>query len=387
MDEFGSHTENEALCALIATEIGAVGCLPFCRFMALALYHPVYGYYATERPVIGRAGDYLTSPEVSPLFGAMVGRQVAEVWTILGYPNPMMVVEAGPGNGTLAHDLLRWATRAAPDLRAALRYVLVEQLPAQRARQQRLLSGEPGVCWAEELPTGITGCILANELLDALPVHVVRVERGTLQEQYVTLDGDTFAEVWGEPCDGVAAYFERLALRPAPGARAEVNLEAPRWMAAAANALVCGLVVCLDYGYPAATLYAPWRRQGTLLCFSHHTANDEPLARVGRQDITAHVDFSSVARAGMGAGLTLAGFTTQREWLTALGIHEALRLPAGAMPDEEHFARRRAITELLEPAGLGRIRVLALARGMEGVTLRGFAGASDPDRTLFGTVP
>lgn len=380
MDEFGSHTENEALRRVIAGAIREAGCIPFRRFMELALYHPTHGYYHTPWPVIGRAGDYLTSPEISPLFGAMVGRQVAEIWSLLGYPRPMTVVEAGPGNGTLARDLLDWAARAAPDLRDALRYVLVEQSAVQRERQQRLLGGEHGVSWSVSLPETLTGCILSNELLDALPVHVVMVEGGALREQYVTLDGNRFAAVWGEPSTPkLARYFAALGLLPAEGALAEVNLAAPCWIRRAARSLVRGLVLTLDYGYPAAKLYAPWRAQGTLLCFVRHTANHEPLARVGRQDLTAHVDFTTVARAGITAGLRLAGFVSQREWLTALGIHEALRRDTG----EEYFARYRAITELLESAGLGRVRVLALTRGLD-APLRAFAATPDPAGELFG---
>src|SRR5688572_24247724 len=128
MDEFGSHTENEALRALVTAEIAGGGAIPFRRVMELALYHEEHGYYAGAEPVIGRRGDYLTSPEISPLFGAMLGRQVAELWRLLDRPRPFTLVEAGPGNGTLALDLLRWAARVEPELRQALRYVLVEQL-------------------------------------------------------------------------------------------------------------------------------------------------------------------------------------------------------------------------------------------------------------------
>jgi SAM-dependent MidA family methyltransferase len=330
--------------------------------------------------VIGRTGDYLTSPELSPLFGAMMGRQLAEVWEQLDRPPSFTVVEAGPGNGTLASDLLGWATRANPDFRSALRYVLVEQGTAQRERQQRLLGGESGVSWAESLPEDITGCIISNELLDALPVHVVRHEGSVLREQYITLHGDALAEVWGEPSTPeLACTFETLGLLPGERALAEVNLEAPRWMEQAARSLQRGLVLTLDYGYPAHTLYAPWRKQGTLLCFARHTANHDPLARVGRQDMTAHVDFTTVARAGLQQGLTLAGFASQREWLTALGIHEALR----STPGEEYFARHRAISELTESTGLGRVRVLALTRGLT-APLRAFAGQPDPATELFG---
>lgn len=382
-DEFGAHTENDALRAVIEAEIAGSGRITFRRFMELALYHPRHGYYAADAEAIGRRGDYLTSPEISPLFGAMIGRQAAEVWRLLGRPDPFTVVEVGPGNGTLALDLLRWAGRAQPELRAALRYVLVERLPAQEARQRRLLAGDAGVCWAPELPVGVTGCILSNELLDAFPVHVVGGQDGELHEAYVTLRDGAFVEEWDQPSTPeLAAYFAILGRLPAEDGRAEVNRDAPRWMRAAAAALGRGLVLTLDYGYPAAQLYAPWRRQGTLLCFSRHTATDQPFARVGRQDMTAHVDFTSVARAGVAAGLTLAGFTTQWEFLTALGIHDALRTPEGG-PGEEYVARHRAVTELLEPAGLGRVRVLAMTRGLEGAALRGFAGAPDAAAVLF----
>jgi SAM-dependent MidA family methyltransferase len=385
MDEFGSHTENDALRDLILSEIAARGPITFRRFMELVLYHPRHGYYNSERPVIGSQGDYVTSPEVSPLFGAIAGRQLAEVWHLLGRPRPFTVVEAGPGNGTMALDLLWWAARIEPEMRGSLRYVLVEQGTAQRERQRRLLSDEPCVCWSESLPGGITGCIISNELLDALPVHVVGVDGARLQEAYVAANDGGFKEVWDGPSlPALEAYFDPLGRLPAEGSRAEVNLEAPRWVTEAAAALDRGLLLTLDYGYPAAALYAPWRRQGTLLCFSRHVANDDPYVRVGRQDITAHVDFTSVARAGLAAGLSLAGFTTQREWLTALGIHDALQLPEGAAPGEEYIARHRAISELVEPAGLGRIRVLALTRGLDGASPRGFAGAEDPLTVLFG---
>ncbi len=386
MDEFGSHTENDALRDVIAAEIAAAGRVTFRRFMELALYHPEHGYYMSGREVIGPRGDYLTSPEISPLFGAMIGRQVAEVWRRLGEPAAFTLVEPGPGNGTMARDLLRWAARAEPDLRAALRYVLVERSPAQAARQRRLLDGDDGVCWAEALPADVTGCIISNELLDAFAVHLVTVEAGVLREAYVEQRDGAFVEVWDTPSTAdIATYFAALGRLPGEGARAEVNLAAPAWTREAATSLERGVVLTLDYGYPAAHLYASWRGQGTLLCFSRHTAGHDPYVRVGRQDITSHIDFTTVARAGRDAGLTLAGFTTQREFLTALGIHQALRPSEGGTgPGEEYIARYRAVTNLLESAGLGRVRALAQARGVDATALRGFADAPDPGETLFG---
>ncbi len=164
------------------------------------------------------------------------------------------------------------------------------------------------------------------------------------------------------------------------GATPQELAEARAWMAQAAATLRRGLLLTLDYGYPARQLYAPWRRQGTLMTFSRHTPGDNPLQRIGRQDITAHVDFTTIARAGMADGLTLAGFASQRELLTNLGIHEALAIP----PSEELYARRRAVEALTEPAGLGRVRALALTRGLEGAALRGFAGAAEAHAVLIG---
>jgi SAM-dependent MidA family methyltransferase len=196
----------------------------------------------------------------------------------------------------------------------------------------------------------------------------------------VILEDEHFATAWGEPSTPeLARYFAALGLLPGEGADAEVNLDAPRWMDQAARSLARGLVLTLDYGYPARTLYAPWRTQGTLLCFVRHTANHEPLARAGRQDMTAHVDFTTVARAGLQHGLSLAGFTTQREWLTTLGLYEALRSATG----EEYFARYRAVSELTESAGLGRVRVLALTRGLD-TPLSASARMPDPALELFG---
>lgn len=383
VDEFGHHTENDTLREIIAAEIARDGAIAFCRFMELALYHPEHGYYAARDEVVGPRGDYLTSPELSPLFGAMIGRQTAEVWRLLGRPDPYTIVEAGPGNGTMARDLLRWAARAEPDLRAALRYVLVERSPVHVARQQRLLAAEPGVRWSDTLPARVVGCIVSNELLDAFPVHVVTMEQGMLHEAYVVGHEHRFVERWRPPSTpAIAAYFDAIGRTSPEGGRAEVNLGAPCWMSEAAQSLDRGMILTLDYGYPATKLYAPWRRQGTLMTFHRHTAGDDPFVRVGRQDITAHVDFTTVARAGLAHGLTLAGFTSQRELLTALGIHDALQTGEGN-PGEEHFARYRAITDLLEPAGLGRVHALALTRGLDGVTLRGFAGSPDPAGTLF----
>ncbi len=344
--------------------IEAEGGISFRDFMAMALYEPHHGYYTSEREKMGRDGDYLTSPEVSPLFGAMVGRQLREMWQLLGNPDPFTVVECGAGNGTLARDILSWAHRAAPELHGVTRYVIVELSEKLRSRQAARLQAEglgERVTWDAPIPKGVTGCILSNELLDAMPVHRVSVEGGQLHVVFVTWDGSQFREELREPADAVVDYFERLGRPPGEGCKAEVNLAAVEWTREAAEALAEGFVVTFDYGYEAEELYAPWRTDGTLLGFYRHNPTTNYYARIGRQDLTSHVDFTSVRRAGEQGGMRTLGLVSQAEFLTNLGIHEALEAEADL---EERMARRRSVMELTDVGGLGRIKVLVQAKGM-----------------------
>jgi SAM-dependent MidA family methyltransferase len=372
--EFESSTENTALRELIVARIRDEGGISFRDFMEMALYHPQHGYYTGDREKMGREGDYLTSPEVSPLFGAMVGRGLREMWEAIGHTEPFTIVECGGGNGTLARDILAWARRAAPDLFAAMRYLIVEVSGALRDRQQRRLAVDnlaDRAEWHEAIPPGTRGCILSNELLDAMPVHRVKVEGGPLREVFVTWDGSGFAEELREPAPAIIEYFERLGLLPGEGCTAEVNPAAVEWVGEAGEALAEGFVLTFDYGYEAEELYAPWRTDGTLLGFYRHNPSTDPYARIGRQDLTSHVDFTSVRRAGEQAGLRTLGLTSQSEFLMGLGIQEALMGETGDL--EERMARRQAVMELIDPGGLGRIRVLVQGKGVGGVTLTGWS--------------
>jgi SAM-dependent MidA family methyltransferase len=379
--EFEPGTDNQALKDLIIERAQCEGGVSFRDFMEMALYHPHLGYYTSTREKIGRAGDYLTSPEVSPIFGAMVGRQLREIWEIMGRAERFQIVEAGAGTGALCRDILRWARRAAPEFSAATEYIIVEVSPALAARQRDAIV-EDGISetvrWAEVMPGGIEGCVLSNELLDSMPVHRVVVERGRLQEVFVTWDGGGFAEDLRTPTSSeLEVYFQSLNLLPGEGCRAEVNLEALDWIRAAAKALNRGFVLTFDYGYEAEDLFAPWRRDGTLLCFYGHNPSSDPYSRIGRQDMTSHIDFTSARRSGERAGLATLGMLSQAEFLTNLGIAEAISPPGkGEVDLEGYYSRRRAVMELLDPAGLGRIRVLAQHRGVEARTLAGLREGS-----------
>ena len=390
VDEFESTAENPLLVAEIRAHLEREGRMTFRDFMEMALYHPLHGYYRSPREKMGRAGDYLTSPEVHPLFGHMVGRQLAEMWEVMGSPAHFDLLEMGAGNGLLARDILRWAQRLRPAFLEALTYRIAETSPPLVERQRHTLDalGLPDgkVTWEPgEAPVAgsVSGCILSNELVDSFPVHRVTVEGGELREVYVVWKEGGFQEELGPPSTPeLGAYFDRLGLLPGEGCRAEVNLAALVWMRQVAGALARGFILTFDYGHEARDLYAPWRRDGTLLCFYRHNPSSDPFARVGKQDMTAHVDFTSLVEEGRRHGLEPLGITTQSRFLAALGIGEALARPDAELFLEEYYARRRAVSELLDPAGLGRIHVLVQAKGVERCTLRGLTEAPVPGPPL-----
>lgn len=383
-DDFPSTTESQELIAAIKQRIAAEGSITFREFMALALYHPRHGYYCSTREKMGRLGDYLTSPEVHPIFGSLVAKQIAQMWQLAGEPQSFTVVEMGPGSGALARDILAWADRRAPEFFAALEYRLVEVSDALAERQRRsVLEADPSLAKASWLPSlaalpqgGVTGCFLSNEFFDSFPVHRVLVRDGRLYELYVEWRDNGFREVVGPPsAPRIEEYFRRLGRLPGEGCFAEVNLEALERIRDVGRALARGFVLTFDYGYPAEELYAPWRRDGTLLCFYRHNPSNDPYSRVGRQDMTSHVDFTSLIAAGREEGLETVAITSQSRSLAALGIGAGLRAPSEGGPSlEEYYARRRAVTELTDPAGLGRIKVLIQAKGVERPQLWGLQG-------------
>jgi SAM-dependent MidA family methyltransferase len=377
--EFAAATENQALKEQIIARIRQEGPITFRDFMAMALYEPRLGYYCSGRETMGRAGDYLTSPEVSPVFGAMVGRQLREMWELIGSPARWDIVEAGAGNGTLCRDVLGWARRQVPEFFEATEYAIVEPVPNLEARQRKVLeadSPEAKVRWVTEMPDAVEGCVLSNELLDSMPVHREQIENGELREVVIGWDGNQFREELGDPSTPeIARHFEQLGLLPGEGCTAEVNLAAFDWIAQAGAALRRGFVLTFDYGYEAEELYAPWRKEGTLLSFYKHNPSNDPYARIGRQDMTSHVDFTTLRHTGEAGGLKTMGLVSQAEFLANLGIGEAMPAHSAELSLEERLARRRAVSELVDPAGLGRIKVLVQVKGVDAESLRGLGGS------------
>lgn len=376
----------------IAEEIRSTGPIPFAHFMELALYHPQFGYYmrAPEggaarlgedrigESQIGWHGDFYTSSDVHPILGRAIARQIRQVDERLGRPDPFTLVEMGPGKGLLARDILADCEAESPSFSRRLRYLLIERSPAMRARQQATLApwlDRPGaVAWVEGLEAlgdrGVVGALLSNELVDAFPVHRVVVQDGALREIYVDERDGRFVERVGPPSTPALLEFWRRVAdteggRP-DGFRTEINLAALDWIQEVGRVLDGGIVLTIDYGQTAQDLYGPERRRGTLLCYYSQTVNEDPYSRVGLQDITAHVDFSSLAAAGEAAGLAVAGFTNQMSFLMGLGVEQMLEAL-----DPESPAFRSAV-HLLRPDGMGRtFKVLIQQRGLDGAALDG----------------
>jgi SAM-dependent MidA family methyltransferase len=372
---------SEVLRQIVAAEIKAKGPLTFARFMALCLYHPEYGYYASGRARRGREGDYYTTPTVHPIFGALMGKQLAQMWRILGV-GAFEIVEMGGGEGYLCLDILDYLQHEEPQFYDLLLYRMVERSPVVMERQRRLLaSHEALVAWhrpEEMTDQKIQGCFLSNELVDSFPVHRVIMKEGALQEVYVDLDKGGFKEKQADPSTlELGGYFRRLGVTLAEGQQAEVNLEAVRWIQQVAKRLAQGFVITIDYGYPAEEFYSPLRPAGTLLCYQEHRALSDPYALLGLQDMTAHVDFTSLIAAGEGCGLKLTGLVPQYRFLLALGILEQMARMDKGKGEEEALSERLTIKNLILPSGMGEsFKVLIQHKGIDKPELEGLRGFS-----------
>ena len=351
------------------------GPISFAAFMEAALYDPEFGYYMTAGPRIGREGDYYTSLDVHPIFAELVGRQIAQAAEAIVPSGEFTIVEMGAGKGLLAQHLLNAYRRDKPDFLARLRYLLVERSPAmvetQKQRLLELTGTGVNIAWVLDLDAvsadSITGVFLSNELVDAFPVHRLVKRPLGLREIFVGWDGSRFIEIEAPPFSpDLDAYFARIGISLEVGQQAEVNLQALAWMRQVGTRLRRGLVVTIDYGHAAADLFAPARKTGTLLGYYRHTVSDSPYVHVGQQDLTAHVDFTSLALAGQDMGLEVTGFTNQLHFLIGLGIESAF---AGLDPESPQSA---AMRELLRPDGMGTTyKILIQHKGMSAPQLDG----------------
>ena len=356
----------------------AGGRLGFDRFMDLSLYAPGLGYYVAAMRKFGADGDFITAPEISSLFSRCLARQCMQVFAQLGGGD---LLEFGAGTGVMAADILAelQGLNCLPE-----RYLILELSPDLRQRQRETLHRLVPelvhlVHWLDAMPApGFQGVVLANEVLDAMPVQRFRVERDGIKEQFVYYRDGGFRSAWDLPVTpGLEQAVEAMDL--AVGYESEMNLRTVSWVEQLGELLNRGAVLLIDYGYPRSEYYHPQRSTGTLMCHYRHRAHADPLVLLGLQDITAHVDFTAIAEAGIHAGFEVAGFSTQAYFLMGCGLDS---LMAASDPDdvERHMRLVQEIRRLTLPTEMGeRFKVLGLTRGVE-QPLMGFAMRDQRER-------
>lgn len=361
--------EDAELVERLRAEIAADGPITFARFMERALYEPGHGYYRRTAAGPGFAGDFVTAPELHPIFGAAIGRLLEQAWVALDRPDPFVVTEAGAGTGALAAGLLGGLRDTGSPLLPAIRYRPVEREAARIAalRDRLATDGLASQLIDDGTPKDAieTGAVVANEVLDALPVHRVVGRPEGLRERFVGVDGDRFAWVEAEPSTPeLATRLEAERVELADGQVTEVCLAIDGWLAAATAHLARGPVVLVDYADEPATLHSIARPDGTLRAFARHAVGGDALRHVGRQDLTATVDLAAVRAAAARAGLDPLGETTQAELLAASGDLASAWLRRPGATIEDALLLRSALARLLDPRGMGGFRVLAFGRGM-----------------------
>ena len=353
------------------------GWISFARYMELALYAPGLGYYTAGAHKFGEAGDFITAPELSPLFGRTLARQAAE---IMSHSAPH-ILELGAGSGKLAADMLAELEHLG-SLPGS--YAILEVSADLRARQQALLCErlphlKDRVRWLDELPEKISGAVIANEVLDALPVHLVRWRDSALTERGVADSTNGF--IWQECPIGDAALLQAAQQTRVPDDYvSEICLAARGLITSLAQRLQQGALLFIDYGFGAREFYHPQRSEGTLMCHYRHHAHDDPFYLPGLQDITAHVNFTDIAECGIDAGLELLGYTSQAYFLINNGLADLMN---EVSPENvrAYLPLSAQMQKLTSPAEMGDLfKAIALGKGME-APLRGFV-SGDRSRML-----
>ena len=362
---------SAALTRAILQELaGNGGRLSFARYMELALYAPGLGYYMAGARKLGRDGDFVTAPEISPLFGRTLARQFAPLLA----DGLEEMLEIGAGSGALAADLLLELARLG---RLPQRYLILELSADLRSRSRDTLAARAPqhlerVAWLNGLPPAFTGIVFGNEVLDAMPVHRVVRRGGETLEGFVQHDAahDRFLDLEWPATDDVLRAAEELSL-PGDDYRTELPLHARAFIRSVGESLARGAAFFFDYGFPRREFYHPQRSRGTLMCHYRHRAHGDPYFLPGLQDITSHIDFSAIAQAGREAGMDLLGYTNQAQFLLNCGLTELL----SAVPPEDVKAYAPLAAQaqkLVSPAEMGELfKVIALGKGIES-TLLGF---------------
>lgn len=382
-----ASTSNNELQQIIRDEIVRLGPMSCERFIELALYHPQLGYYSRERLRIGRQGDFITNVSVGKLFGEILADQIVELWELLNRPPEFTVVEAGAETGDLALDVLTRLAETRPD--ASWRYMLVEPNALKRSQQkERLIEHE--VRWVSSLDelSSIAGIILSNELLDAIPPRVVEFSGKQWREVCVNFRNDTF-EFCFEPINNplLVATIDKIPVPLSEPYRTEINLRSQDWVRTAAKSVQRGLILLIDYGYPRSDYYSGLRTEGTLTAYRNQRRQGNIFEAIGEADITAHVDFTAMAEAGLEAGCQLLGFTDQHHFMVGAGENRMRAFETDAAGEHDREERERfirAYKTLMHPEMMGvAFKYLLLSKGIPTrLKLSGFQYANDPRKLL-----
>lgn len=342
--------------------------LAFCDLMQQLLHAPGLGYYSAGAPKIGAEGDFVTAPEISPFFGRALARQCVQILKVTSGD----ILEFGAGLGTLAIDIL---TQLEKDDCLPEHYFIVEISADLKQRQKQLIQAEiphlfSRIVWLDKLPDqGFKGIILANEVLDAMPVHLFEMTATGPKDVQVVLDDqdDMTVELSEHLSPDLKEWFARSeieAINFTEGYRSEVNLVMESWITALASCLEQGLILLIDYGYPRHEYYLPERTTGTLICYYRHHSHEQPLFLLGLQDVTAHVDFTAVAESASDAGLSVSGYTNQASFLSGCGIL-TLAEQAAESSQEKQFKIAQQIRTLIMPEEMGELfKVIALTKNL-----------------------
>jgi len=360
---------------IILDRIRDRGRITFAEFMTACLYEPGLGYYTSPGRKVGAEGDFYTSSNVHEVFGRLIAREIRCMWHSMGEPDRFEIIEVGAGNGRLAADVMDTLVEIDRRFYDAVTFRLIEAEPTLKELQREMLAAHLAkVVWSEpaDLAQGriaFSGCLYSNELIDSFPVNLVEMTSAGLREVYVTATGDELGESLEKPSTPeLEEYLRRLGITLFEGQRAEINLAARSWLKAVARAVTRGFVMTIDYGYHAAELYAPFRKNGTLLCYYRHTIEGNPYIRLGLQDITSHVDFTTLINDGEESGLRKVWFGEQYRFLMGAGmLEELMALEARAMSDEQRLKHRLALKKLMLPdGGMGdTFQVLIQSKGID----------------------
>lgn len=352
-------TNNSSLQHIISSRITENGRITFADFMAACLYEPELGYYTSPGRKVGSKGDFYTSSTVHAAFGRVLAREIAQMWRSLGSPTDFTLVECGAANGRLACDILDFIAEREAVMYLNTRLILVEQEPSLEAVQREMLvSHLDKLSWRspDDFSTGsftFSGCIYSNELIDALPIHRVIMTPNGLKEIYVGGKDGNFTEEVGEPSTtDLDDYLLKNDIVLHPGQQAEINLNAPKWLKSVSLALQRGFVLTIDYGYSARELYSPSRKMGTMLCYYRHKIEENPYIRLGEQDITAHIDFTTLIKCGEENSLQPVWFGEQYRFLILAGIIEEIEeIERSDISDSEKLRLRLTLKKLIMPEG------------------------------------